>query len=266
MSFPVYIPVFGHRLHPHPVMEVLAYAAGSQLYFLLRRRWRGPMTKLPMELNLWLLVGCIFGALFGSKLLAWAESWPHYREALRSPDPRVILAGKTIVGGLLGGWVGIEVAKKLMGITRSTGDLFVFPLIVGMSIGRVGCFLTGLDDHTHGNATGLPWGVDFGDGVRRHPAQLYEIAFLLALGLVLICTIRRGDEPGRLFRRFMLGYLLLRLLVEWIKPTYKPHMGLSAIQLACLAGAAVCLWQLTRRPQPEALSEAAHESAPAPKA
>ena len=249
MTFPVYITVFGHRLHPHPVMEVLAYAAGSQLYFLLRRRWRGAAVALPLEQNLWLLVGCVFGALVGSKLLAWAESWPHYREALRAvPNPRVILAGKTIVGGLLGGWVGIEVAKKALGITRSTGDLFVFPLIVGMSLGRVGCFLTGLDDHTHGTATGLPWGVDFGDGVRRHPAQLYEIAFLLLLGGVLLWTVRLGNEPGRLFRRFMLGYLLFRLLVEFVKPTYKPYAGLSAIQLACAAGAAVCLWQLGRRP------------------
>jgi prolipoprotein diacylglyceryltransferase len=249
MSFPVYIPLFGHRLHPHPVMEVLAYAAGSQLYFLLRRRWRGATVKLPLEKNLWLLVGCVFGALLGSKLLAWAESWPHYREALRSPDPRMILAGKTIVGGLLGGWVGIEVAKKFLHIPRSTGDLFVFPLMVGMSLGRVGCFLTGLDDHTHGNATGLPWGVDFGDGVRRHPAQLYEIAFLFALGVLLFLTFRPGNEPGRLFRRFMLGYLLFRLLVEFIKPTYKPYAGLSAIQIACAAGAAVCLWQLARRPR-----------------
>lgn len=249
MTFPVYIHVFGHRLHPHLVMEVLAYALGSQLYFLLRRRWRGAAAKLPIEKNLWLLVACVFGALFGSKLLAWAESWPHYREALRSvPDPRVILAGKTIVGGLLGGWVGIEVAKKFLGITRSTGDLFVFPLIVGMSIGRVGCFLTGLDDHTHGVATSLPWGIDFGDGVRRHPAQLYEIGFLLLLGALLLWRMRPGDEPGRLFRRFMLGYLLFRLVVEWIKPTFKPYASLSAIQAACAAGAAVCIWQLNRRP------------------
>ena len=261
MTFPVYIPLFGHRVHPHLVMEVIAYAAGSQLYFLLRRRWRGRAVKLPMEQNLWLLVGCVFGALFGSKLLAWAESWPHYREALRSPDPTVILAGKTIVGGLLGGWAGIEVAKKFLGITRSTGDLFVFPLILGMCLGRVGCFLTGLDDHTHGTATGLPWGVDFGDGVRRHPAQLYEIAFLLALGAVLLCTNRPGSEPGRLFRRFMLGYLLFRLLVEFVKPTYKPYVGLSAIQIACLVGAGVCLWQLARRPGAASSTEPPHDAA-----
>ena len=73
-----------------------------------------------------------------------------------------------IVGGLLGGWAGVEIAKRVLRIRYSTGDLFVFPLVVGMSIGRVGCFLTGLDDHTCGTWTGLPWAVDFGDGP-RHP-------------------------------------------------------------------------------------------------
>ena len=79
MTFPVYFNVFGHRLHPHPAMEVIAYATGSQLYFFLRRRWKkdgGPRPTL--EQNLWLIVGCVFGALIGSKVLAWLESFPDY--------------------------------------------------------------------------------------------------------------------------------------------------------------------------------------------
>jgi prolipoprotein diacylglyceryltransferase len=48
-------------------------------------------------------------------------------------------------------------------------------------VGRIGCFLTGLADNTYGTPTGLPWGVDFGDRIHRHPTQLYEIAFLMIL-------------------------------------------------------------------------------------
>src|SRR5438874_12139973 len=180
MHFPVYFHVFGRSVHPHLLMELIAYAGGFQMYLILRRRWRRAAT-VPFEQNMWVLVGCVFGAFFGSKRLAWAESWPDYWA--HRTEIAALFGGKTIVGGLLGGWLGVEITKSRLKITRSTGDLFVFPLIFGMSVGRIGCFLTGLPDHTYGTPTTLPWGIDFGDAIPRHPTQLYEIAFLILLGI-----------------------------------------------------------------------------------
>jgi len=177
MTFPHYFHIFGLRLHPHPVMELIAYSGGFQIYLYLRRKT--PRASVPFEQNMWLIVGAVFGALIGSKLLAWIESAPDYWQ--HRHELAAWLGGKTIVGGLLGGWAGVEIAKKLMRIRQSTGDLFVYPLIFGQCVGRIGCFLTGLDDHTCGNFTSMPWGVNFGDGP-RHPTQLYEILFLLILG------------------------------------------------------------------------------------
>ena len=244
MTFPVPIHVLGHQLHPHMVMEVIAYSAGFQLYRILRPRF--PRASVPFEQNLWIFVGAVFGALIGSKLLAWVESLPEYWP--HRFDPAAWMGGKTIVGGLLGGWAGVEIAKKRLGINHSTGDIFVFPLILGQCIGRIGCFLTGLDDHTHGNFTRLPIGFDFGDGP-RHPTQLYEIAFLLCLGVTLWMR-RRSSTPlpnGTLFRLYLAGYLGFRFLVEFIKPTWKPYVGLSAIQLAAGGGVVLCLVQLMPR-------------------
>lgn len=242
MTFPVYFHAFSHRIHPHMVMEVIAYSAGFQLYRILRPRF--PRAKVPFEQNLWIFVGAVFGALIGSKVLAWVESlpdyWPHRF------DPAAWAGGKTIVGGLLGGWAGVEIAKKCLGIRQSTGDAFVFPLILGQCIGRIGCFLTGLDDHTYGNFTSLPWAVNFGDGP-RHPTQLYEIAFLLCLGVVLWVLYARRNQSmpnGALFRLYLLGYLLFRFFIEFIKPTWKPYAGLSAIQIASLVGSVICAMQL----------------------
>jgi len=178
MTFPHYFHIFGFRLHPHPVMELIAYSGGFQIYLYLRRKT--PRAGVPFEQNMWLIVGAVFGALIGSKLLAWIESAPDYWQ--HRHELAAWLGGKTIVGGLLGGWAGVEIAKKFMHIRRSTGDLFVYPLIFGQCVGRIGCFLTGLDDHTCGNFTSMPWGVNFGDGP-RHPTQIYEILFLLILGL-----------------------------------------------------------------------------------
>lgn len=244
LNFPHYFYVFSLRLHPHAVMECLAYFLGFQLYLILRKRERARIVGI--EQGLWIVLGAIFGALVGSKLLAWMES-PQEFWAVRS-HPILMLGGKTIVGGLLGGWVGVELAKRFMGIRTRTGDACVWPLAVGIAVGRVGCFLTGLEDRTYGIATTLPWGVNFGDGVSRHPTQLYESIWvlLLAWGISLFAG---QIHAGSRFRVFMAGYLLFRFAVEFIKPTYRPYAGMSAIQLACLAGGFVAMWQFFDAPK-----------------
>ena len=247
MQFPYYFNLFGLRLHPHPVLEVIGYSAGFQLFLYLRRRWSRPAVTLPFERNMWVIVGAVFGALAGSKLLAWVESPHEYAQAWRSgAGAAALLGGKTIVGGLIGGWAGVELVKKRLGVSARTGDLYVFPLLLGMCIGRVGCFLTGLPDHTYGSASTLPWAVDFGDGVPRHPTQLYEIVFLLLLGAALLLRMRRSWVDGEIFRLFMLGYLLWRFAVEFIKPRYTGYLGLSAIQWASAGVAGVCVASLLR--------------------
>jgi phosphatidylglycerol:prolipoprotein diacylglycerol transferase len=246
VTFPVYFEIFGLRLHPHIVLETIAYTVGARLYFFERRR-APTATHLPLEQNLWLLVGCIFGAWAISKLLAWGESPEYYWS--QHADPRALIGGKTIVGGLLGGWAGVELAKKHLGVTRSTGDVFVLPLTAGIAIGRIGCFLTGLPDRTYGLATSLPWGVDFGDHVHRHPTQLYESLFVLVLGAVVLLASRHaqpGWPAGRAFRLFLLSYFTFRLAIEFIKPR-EPLLGpLSAIQLASLLGVVFCFVSLRR--------------------
>ncbi|HBE16772.1 MAG TPA: diacylglyceryl transferase, partial [Cyanobacteria bacterium UBA11367] len=103
-------------------------------------------------------------------------------------------------------------------------------------VGRIGCFLTGLSDRTYGIATSLPWGVNFGDGIYRHPTQIYEIIFLLLLMLFL--KIRSGylREEGDLFKFYIVGYLGFRFLIDFIKPDFHPILGVSAIQIACFLG------------------------------
>ena len=246
MTVPVEFNLAGRQIPAHLVFETLAYIVGFQTYLLLRRREaRGANSSIGAQVHLWLVVGAVFGALFGSKLLAIVESFPEYWAA--RADPRVWLEGKTIVGGLLGGWVGVEIVKKICRVHTSTGDAYVLPLILGIAIGRIGCFLTGLSDHTHGKTTALPWGVDFGDGIARHPTQLYEIAALLVIGAIVYARSRRPHFRGELFRQFVFLYLLFRFAVEFIKPTYKPYLGLSAIQVACGIGVIVALISLVQR-------------------
>ena len=154
----------------------------------------------------------------------------------RSSSPLYLIGGQTIVGGLLGGWLAVEWTKQRAGITVPTGDLFAVPVAVGAGIGRIGCFLSGLPDGTFGLPTSLAWGVDFGDGVRRHPTALYESLFLLGLAgaLAAWAPARRGDR----FLGLVAAYLAFRVGVEFLKPGVPLVAGLTAIQAASLAGIA----------------------------
>lgn len=182
--------------------------------------------------NFGVLVGLLLGAAIGNKAVFLVER-PDVALALWR-DAVLAFPGQSIVGGLLGGLIGVELAKKLTGQTRSTGDAMVLPIAVGLSIGRVGCFLAGLHDDTYGLATTAPWGVDFGDGLPRHPTQLYEIVVVLALGIGLHRA--RFATPGLAFKLFLSAYLLWRFAAEFLKPVPVAYpLGLSGIQWTCLA-------------------------------
>lgn len=240
VTFPYYIYLLGWKIHPHVLFETLAYFIAARLYFWTAKK--SPVKYSAFE-KMTLLTYLIAGAFLGSKLLSLLES-PEY---LLQGDFLHAFDGKTVVGGFLGGWIGIELAKKQLGITESTGDAFVLPMAVGLVIGRIGCFLTGLADDTCGVATTLPWGIDFGDHVMRHPTQLYEIVYVAFLTGILYMTRKQGEPNGFLFRKWMGGYLLFRFVVDFIKPVEHFYLGLNSIQIACFIALLFIGVQLKRK-------------------
>lgn len=241
----------------HFVLELAAYFVGFRYFIYLRRR--APGLALAGLDQLWVAAGAICGAALGSKLMLWLQ-YPDFIWTHRG-DWSVVLGGKTIVGGLLGGLIGVELVKRARGIAQSTGDLFVLPLIAGMMIGRLGCFFAGLEDNTYGNPTNLPWAVTYDNDVPRHPAPLYEMAFLGFILFLLLKLRPRLIVPGDLFRLFLAAYLAFRFAIDFIKPPHFPartaaeaaiapgylYFGvLTGIQLACLAGLLYYLPSLLR--------------------
>src|ERR1700678_1535258 len=207
----------------------------------------------------WVIIAtAAIGALLGSRILGLTEqvfrlhiTWHTF----------LLPGGRTTVGGLLGGWIAVGLVERLRGIRSRTGDLLAVPLCLGIAIGRVGCFLAGPADGTYGAATSLPWGVNFGDGVLRHPTQLYEILFLSALGFFLQRYNEKPHPEGAAFRVFLVAYLAWRLLIDFLKP--QPLIfGLNLIQWACVAGIVAFLPYLMRLllSQPTAIrsTECAH--------
>jgi prolipoprotein diacylglyceryltransferase len=218
----------------HWVFELLAYTIGFRIYLALRRR-RLDYALADRDSNLIVIVFAAVGAALGSKVAYWlydpASAFADF------PQWRALLGGKSIVGALLGGLIGVETGKLAAGIRRSTGDAMWPALLVAMLFGRIGCLLTALHDGTAGSPTALPWGVDFGDGVPRHPSPLYEILFLVSLGGVLWLRRGRFEREGDAFRAFLASYLVFRLLLDFLKPMPMAYFGLfSGLQLLCLAG------------------------------
>ena len=127
---------------------------------------------------------------------------------------------RSIEGAIAGAILGIEALKWHTGIRGSTGLRLVAPLAAAIAVGRIGCFFAGLDDMTYGTPTALPWGVDFGDGVRRHPVQLYESATMAAFLVAFLVLLQRRDETIRRtgFYLFVGLYALQRFGWEFLKP------------------------------------------------
>jgi len=243
MKAPVLTPDTAHMVHL--LFEWAALAAGVQVYRWQRRRaGQGGMLQ-PGSFAV--VIGCILGAAIGNKLVFWIE-WPQLW-AEHGASLQAWASGQSIVGGLLGGLIGVELAKKLSGIQHSTGDQFVLPLVAGTIIGRIGCFLAGLNDGTYGVASGLPWAIDFGDGIPRHPTQIYDMLFALIWGGGLLhARPWLQQKSGLAFKLYLAGYLAWRLLVDAIKPVpYQYAGGLSGIQLVCVIALACYLPLLFRQ-------------------
>ena len=211
----------------HALFEFSAIALGVALY--RRALLRSGLGGLTQPGGFAVLAGLLVGAALGNKLVYLIERPDIWQRLLAG---EIAMPGQSIVGGLLGGLIGVEIAKALTGQTRSTGDAMVWPIAIGLAFGRVGCFMAGLHDDTHGVATALPWGVDFGDGVTRHPTQVYDAIVALALAGTVHGRFRR--VPGLAFKLFLSGYLLWRLGIDGLKPV--PHayaFGWSGIQWVC---------------------------------
>jgi phosphatidylglycerol---prolipoprotein diacylglyceryl transferase len=211
----------------HLVFDVAAWLSAWAIGgFVARRFFDATSTRTPLRDPGYfsaLALGAIAGALLlGSLNMRLAGFWQ---------------IGHSIAGAVAGGIVGVELFKRAKGIRGSTGGQFVAPLALGIAVGRLGCFFAGLPDYTYGTPTELAWGVDFGDGVPRHPVQLYESAAML---LFLALYLRGLVADSHLVRRqgfylFVGWYAIQRFAWEFLKPYASVIGPFNVFHLICIA-------------------------------
>jgi phosphatidylglycerol---prolipoprotein diacylglyceryl transferase len=220
----------------YPALMLLAVATGA----VLGRRTQRALGLTAGE-RLGIGLGAFCGAMIGAKLPFVLADW----EGLLSGQAW-FENGKTILFGLVGGYFGVVGAKRALGIRVRTGDSFAVPVAAAVAVGRLACFSAGC---CHGTATTLPWGVDFGDGCRRHPTQLYEFAFHLGAAAALAWLLRHGRLRGQLIKLYILAYLAYRFATEFLRPEPVLALGLTGYQWAALGliPVFVLLWIQDRR-------------------
>ncbi|HXW26783.1 MAG TPA: prolipoprotein diacylglyceryl transferase family protein, partial [Xanthobacteraceae bacterium] len=148
----------------HTAFDVLAWVAAAGALWWVSRS--GLVAVPAAAADLAYMAAVLAGAGIGACVFGTANLWLSGRSGV----------ARSIEGAIAGGIVAVELYKRLRGIRVRTGARFALPLAVGVAVGRIGCYLSGLDDFTYGTPTALPWGHDFGDGIPRHPVQLYESA------------------------------------------------------------------------------------------
>lgn len=194
-------------------------------------------------------IGALGGAFMGAKLAyIFAEIWFDWDR----PDFWLRLAtGKSILGGLLGGYAGVELMKRLVLHEKSTGDAFAVILPVGLLLGRIGCWAQGccLGKPVPGN---FLLALQDRAGVTRWPAVPVEMVFLTVMLALILFWNWQGRFRDRLFFIFLAAYGLFRFLHEWMRDTPKWGGVISGYQVIALAMAVLGVVMFARRkPRPQ---------------
>jgi phosphatidylglycerol:prolipoprotein diacylglycerol transferase len=248
------VPVRGYG-----VMLLAAAAAGTWLS-VRRGRTAGFDADTILGLGLWIFVAGLVGArLFF--VIEYHDEFFRPGEPLGDslaraafvPNGGLVVFGALPTAALAAWWYARKRGLPLLRLA----DVIAPGLLLGLAIGRVGCFLNGC---CYGGPTDLPWGVTFppgsppavafpataGSSVAVHPAQLYAAVDAALLGLMAVAFTPYARRDGAVFALVLTLHPLSRILLEIIRVDEPPALGtpLSISQLVSivLLGLAAALW------------------------
>jgi len=225
----------------HYLFDVLAWASAWQVGKWQYRRWPREVEALAPLTPPSYFVTLALGAVAGAWLLGSANS---LNSVISAPS-------HSVAGALAGGIVAVEIWKAVKGVRGSTGKFFALPIATGIAVGRLGCFFSGILDFTYGIPTNVPWAVDFGDGMGRHPVQLYEALTMAGFAIVLARSRAAGARWANehAFHALVLVYAGQRFLWEFLKPypTVLGPLNIFHLLMLGLAAYAIIWW---RRDEP----------------
>ena len=138
-------------------------------------------------------------------------------------------------GGIIGVIIVMILFARMKKMPFLTVSDFVVPLVpLGLMFGRIGNFING-ELWGRPASLDLPWAMIFpqaGDGIPRHPSQLYESFGEGLLLFLLLWFISRKPRPAGLVSGvFCFGYGAARFIVEYFREP-DAFLGLQALDLS----------------------------------
>ena len=217
------------KIHWYGIMYLFGFLAG---WLLGRYRARQPGSGWSAEqvddLVFYIALGVLLGGRIGYLLFY------NLADFLANP----LVAFQIQQGGMSfhGGFLGVLLAMGLFARKHHSGFWqtvdFIAPLIApGILLGRLGNFING---ELWGRVTDVPWGMVFpkaGDGLPRHPSQLYEAALEGVALFIIVWLFSAKPRPVMAVSGvFALSYGLFRSLIELVRQP-DAHVGFLALGL-----------------------------------
>ena len=217
----------------------LAYMAGILLGWVLVKRLnesRKILSEKALEdIVVWAVMGVVLGGRIGYVLFYQLDYFLEHPAYIF----RVWEGGMSFHGGFLGVLLAMYLftRKYAPGAFMRVMDMCAVAAPIGLFFGRIANFING---ELYGRVTDVPWAIIFphsGDGMPRHPSQLYEAvlegAVLFAVSMFLAFRTSSLDKTGTLSGVFLIGYGVSRLLVELVR---EPDVQLGTLALGLTMG------------------------------
>jgi phosphatidylglycerol:prolipoprotein diacylglycerol transferase len=241
------IPVWDIKIHAYGVMMLLACAGALWI-----TAWRAGRERLDVnrvyELATWLFLGGVIGArvLF---VIQHPETVHAPLDLIRSWQ-----GGNVFYGCIMGGLAGSLIYRWRRPFPFwPIADVVAPALAVGITLGRLGCFLNGC---CYGAVCDRPWAVQFPAGSHAwvaqieqgilppaasyslpvHPTQLYNAGAGLVILVTLSLHFSRRRRDGEIMALLMILYPLTRWVVETLRGDARwTFAGMTLSQLISVA-------------------------------
>ncbi|HPZ08009.1 MAG TPA: prolipoprotein diacylglyceryl transferase [Candidatus Eremiobacteraeota bacterium] len=217
--------------------DIYTYAVVLVIGFIIGLTWALKYSKpedvkpeTVMDLSICILIGGIIGARFIHVLINYQEY------SIRDPVKIINFreGGLAWYGAVLGAIIGGIIFARISRILFwKLADICSAPVMLGLAIGRIGCFLNGC---CYGKPTNLPWGVEFPDvyppGVSRHPTQIYEALLDIGIFYILNLINKKKKFHGEIFCYFIGLYSIARFIVEFYREWFSSIPAIMHLNLA----------------------------------
>lgn len=244
---PVLIKLGSFTIYSYGFMVAIAFFSG-----ILVTLYYAQKEKIDKEIVMDLAVYVLIASIVGARLLYVVGQWDQYRDNLLE----IIMlqkGGLVVIGGIIGAiMVTSYFAKKHRIAFLKLFDLCTPGTILGLGIGRIGCFLNGccfgLPTDTFCSVT-FPVGAladSYYHGLALHPTQIYDLLMLLAAFAVLVRVYARKKYSGQVFYWGLLLYAIARFTVELFRYSPMHFMNLTPSQWMVIGFALVAIVALIK--------------------